>query len=227
MLTLFNVRNPISMEKLFLYLCMTSTEIFNKQTAAGELENISVSTIEDYISFLEKSNLIYLSSPMMVGKKAALKGKPKIYIADAAIRSAVLMLDDVLSDDSEMGVMTETTVYKHIKSFYQNAPSVQVGYYRKAKENQKEVDVVIELPREKILCEVKYRNNSSVSASDAIIALSKEEGTGVSHSFIITKNLTDYGVTHHGTVAPVLRVPAIAFVYLLGRAEAMGENAKI
>ncbi|MCL2159319.1 MAG: ATP-binding protein, partial [Oscillospiraceae bacterium] len=39
-LTLFNVRNPISMEKLFLYLCMTSSEIFNKQTVAKELENI-------------------------------------------------------------------------------------------------------------------------------------------------------------------------------------------
>ena len=174
-LTLYNVRNPLSMEKLFLYLCMTSSEIFSKQTAAKELENIGVATVEDYISFLEKSNLIYISNPIMVGKKAALKGKPKIYIADAAIRSAVLMLDDVISDDDEMGVMVETTVYKHIVSFYQSAPSVHTGYYRKAKDNQKEVDIVIELPREKILCEVKYRNNASVSASDAIIALSREE----------------------------------------------------
>jgi predicted AAA+ superfamily ATPase len=75
-LALFNVRNPLSMEKLFLYLCMTSSEIFSKQTAAKELEGISVSTIEDYIGFLEKSNLIYISAPVGVGKKAALKGRP-------------------------------------------------------------------------------------------------------------------------------------------------------
>ena len=226
-LTIFNVRNPISMEKLFLYLCMTSSEIFNKQTAAKELENISASTIEDYISFLEKSNLIYISNPMMVGQKAALKGKPKIYIADAAIRSAVLMLDDVLSDDGEMGVMVETTVYKHILSFYHGAPSVHIGYYRKAKENQKEVDVVIELPKEKILCEVKYRNNPSVSSSDAIIALSKEADTKIAHSFLVTKSLTDYGVAQHDTLIPVFRIPALVFIYLLGRAEALGENGRM
>jgi len=192
-LTLYNVRNPLSMEKLFLYLCMTSSDIFNKQTAAKELENIGVSTVEDYVSFLEKSNLIYISNPCMVGKKAALKGRPKIYIADAAIRSAVLMLDDVLSDDEEMGIMVETTVYKHVSSFFNRAPSVHVGYYRKAKENQKEVDVVIELPREKILCEVKYRNDTSVAEADAIVALSKEEDTKVSYSFLVTKSLLDYG----------------------------------
>jgi predicted AAA+ superfamily ATPase len=226
-LTLFNVRNPLSMEKLFLYLCMTSSEIFNKQTAAKELENIGVSTVEDYISFLEKSNLIYISDPCMVGKKAALKGKPKIYIADAAIRSAVLMLEDVISDEREMGVMVETTVYKHILSFYQSAPAVHVGYYRKVKENQKEVDVVIELPKEKLLCEVKYRNDTFVSASDAIVALSNEEDTRVTASFLVTKSLIDYGYTQHKTLAPVFRVPALVFCYLLGRAEALGEVAKM
>jgi len=226
-LSLYNVRNPLSMEKLFLYLCMTSSEIFSKQTAAKELENIGVDTVEDYVSFLEKSNLIYISNPMMVGKKAALKGKPKIYIADAAIRSAVLMLDDVISDDYEMGVMVETTVYKHIISFYQNSPSVHIGYYRKAKENQKEVDVVIELPKEKILCEVKYRNNTKISATDAIIALSTEEDTKVANSFIVTKSLLDYGMAHHETLVPVFRVPAIVFVYLLGRAAAIGNAAKM
>jgi predicted AAA+ superfamily ATPase len=117
-LTLFNVRNPLSMEKLFLYLCMHSSEIFSKQTAAETLENISISAIEDYIRFLEMSNLIYVSQPTAVGGKSALKGKPKIYIADAAIRNAVLMIEDVLSDDAEMGIMIETLVYKHILSFF-------------------------------------------------------------------------------------------------------------
>ena len=226
-LTLFNVRNPLSMEKLFLYLCMTSSEIFNKQVAARELGNISVSAIEDYISFLTKSNLIHVSSPVMVGSKSALKGRPKIYIADAAIRSAVLMLEDVVTDDIEMGVMVETTVYKHIVSFYQNAPSVRIGYYRKAKDNQKEVDVVVELPKGKILCEVKYRNDTSITASDAIIELSKEDGTNITDSFIITKSLVDYGVSRHETKIPVFRIPALVFVYMLGSAEAIGDSRKM
>ena len=226
-LTLFNVRNPLSMEKLFLYLCINSSEIFNKQTTSKELVNIGVSTIEDYLSFLEKSNLIYISNPVMVGKKAALKGKPKIYIADAAIRNAVLMIDDVLSDDQEMGIMVETAVYKHILSFYHSKPAVHIGYYRKARENQKEVDVVIELPKEKILCEVKYRNNSTVSALDAVISLSNEADTNVTNAFVVTKNLLDYGMVQHDTRVPVFRVPALPFIYMLGRAEAIGESGKL
>ena len=102
-LSLFNIRNPLLMEKLFLYLCMNSTEIFNATTAAKELENISVSTIENYLEALRMSNLIYLAKPMNVGSKGALKGKPKIFIADAAIRNAVLMIDDVLSDRKGTG----------------------------------------------------------------------------------------------------------------------------
>jgi predicted AAA+ superfamily ATPase len=226
-LTLFRVRHPLSMEKLFLYLCMHSSEIFNTQTAAKELENISTATIEDYLGFLEKSNLIYFSAPLCVGSKAALKGKPKIYIADAADRNAVLMIDDVLSDDKEMGLIVETSVYKHIVSFYQNAPSVHIGYYRKARENQKEVDVVIELPREKFLCEVKYRNSTSLSSSDAIVALSNEEGANVTASFVITKSLSDYGFSRHDTRTPLFRIPALPFIYLLGNAEAAGAGAKL
>ena len=129
-LSLFNIRSPLLMEKLFLYLCMNSTEIFNATTAAKELENISITTIDSYIKALEMSNLIYLAKPMNVGSKGSLKGKPKIFVADAAIRNAVLMIDDVLSDEKELGAMVETTVYKHMVSFYQGSPA-QLGYFRR------------------------------------------------------------------------------------------------
>ena len=225
-LTLFNIRSPLLMEKLFLYLCMNSTEIFSITTAAKELENTSVSTIEGYLEALEMSNLIYISKPMDVGSKGALKGKPKIYVADAAIRNAVLMIEDVLSDEKELGAMIETCVYKHIVSFYQGS-TAQIGYFRKAKDNQKEVDVVIELPREKILCEVKYRNNSHIPATDAIVELCSDEKSKVTHAFLITKSMEDYGITKHETAVPIMRVPAIVFLYLLGKAEADGQNGKL
>lgn len=225
-LSLFNIRSPLLMEKLFLYLCMNSTEIFNATTAAKELENTSITTVESYIKALEMSNLIYLAKPMNVGSKGALKGKPKIFIADAAIRNAVLMIDDVLSDEKELGAMVETTVYKHMVSFYQGSPA-QLGYFRKAKNNQKEVDVVVELPRQKILCEVKYRNNSHIAETDAIVELCRDEQTKVTNAFLITKRLDDFGITKHKTKVPILRVPAIAFLYILGKAEAEGWNGKL
>ncbi len=225
-LSLFHVRSPLLMEKLFLYLCMNSTAIFSVTAAAKELENTSVSTIESYIDALEMSNLIYLAKPMDVGSKGALKGRPKIFIADAAIRNAVLMIDDVLSDERELGVMVETTVYKHIVSFYQGCMA-QIGYFRNAKDNQKEVDVVIELPREKILCEVKYRNHSHISGTDAIVELCRDERSKVTSAFLITKRLEDFGLSGHETIVPILRIPALAFLYLLGKAEADGQDGKM
>lgn len=225
-LTLFNIRSPLLMEKLFLYLCMNSTEIFSITTASKELENTSVSTIENYIEAMEMSNLIYLSKPMDVGSKGSLKGRPKIYIADAAIRNAVLMIDDILSDETELGKTVETCVYKHIVSFYQSS-TAQLGYFRNAKNNHKEVDVVIELPHDKILCEVKYRNNSHIPDTDAIVELCKDEKSKVTNAFLITKQLSDYGVTKHETRVPILRIPAIVFLYLLGKMEAGGQNGKM
>ena len=225
-LSLFNIRSPLLMEKLFLYLCMNGTEIFNATTASKELENTSVATVESYIKALEMSNLIYLAKPMDVGSKGALKGKPKIFIADAAICNAVLMVDDVLSDESELGAMVETTVYKHVLSFYQGS-SAQLGYFRKARDNRKEVDVVVELPRQKILCEVKYRNNSRIPVTDAIVELCQDEKANVTDAFIITKRLDDFGIARHKTVVPILRVPAIAFLYMLGKAEAQGRSGKL
>ncbi len=225
-LTLFNIRNPLLMEKLFLYLCMNSTEIFNATTAAKELENVTITTIDSYINALEMSNLIYLAKPMNVGSKGALKGKPKIFIADAAIRNAVLMVDDILSDEQELGAIVENAVYKQIEYFYKGS-TAQLGYFRKARDNQKEVDVVIELPRQTILCEVKYRNNSHIATTDAIVELCSEDGSKITSAFLITKRIEDYGVTKQETVVPIMRVPAIAFLYLLGKAEAEGLNGKM
>ena len=225
-LMLFNIRSPLLMEKLFLYLCMTSTEIFNATTAAKELDNTSVTTIDSYIDALRMSNLIYIAKPMDVGSKGALKGKPKIFIADAAIRNAVLMIEDVLSDETELGAMVEMTVYKHIASFFQGS-TAQIGYFRKVKENQKEVDVVVELPREKILCEVKYRNNSHIPASDAIVELCSDSSSHVTSAFVVTKRLDDYGVAKHETHVPIMRIPALAFLYIMGKSEAEGMNGKL
>ncbi len=216
-LSLFNIRSPLLMEKLFLYLCINSTEIFSITTAAKELENVSVRTIESYLEALEMSNLIYLAKPMAVGSKGALKGRPKIFIADAAIRNAVLMADDILSDEKELGIIVETAVYKHIVSYYQGTMA-QLGYFRNARDNQKEVDVVIELPREKYLCELKYRNNARISNSDAIVELCKDESARVTGAFLITKQLEDYGFTGHETKVPILKIPAIAFLYIMGGA---------
>lgn len=225
-LTLFNVRNPQQLEKVFLYLCMNSSNIINITTMSKELDEMNKSTLTSYIEFLKEANLIYISDPVGIDGKGILKGRSKIYIADAAIRNAVLMLEDVITDPIEMGIMVETAVYKHVAAFYYTT-NARVGYYRRVKENEKEVDVVAELPTGRILCEVKYRENTQVKEKDAIIELTNDAKLKVQGALIITKRAEDYGITSHNTRIPVVRIPAPAFLYLLGNAEKEGYTTKI
>ena len=121
--SLYNIRNATELERIFLYLCNVSSEIVSIDAIAKELSGVSRPTVENYIQYLESANLIYQSWPVDMAGKRVLKSKPKIYIADAAIRNAVLMDDSLLTDPIEMGKIVETAVYKHVAAFYyQKAP---------------------------------------------------------------------------------------------------------
>lgn len=54
--------------------------------------------------------------------------------------------------------------------------------------------------------------------------LCKDETSKVTEAFLVTKKLDDFGIAKHETQVPILRVPAIVFLYLLGKGEAEGRN---
>lgn len=215
--SLYNIRNATEMERIFLYLCNVSSEIVSIEAIAKELNGVSRPTVENYIQYLESANLIYQSWPVDMAGKKVLKAKPKIYIADAAIRNAVLMDDSLLTDPVEMGKIVETAVYKHVAAFYyQQATSV--GYFRGGKKG-KEIDIVVDYPNTKnILIEVKYREGAPIADDDAIAELCGEASAAI----VVTKNPGDFGVHNIKCGTDMLRIPAFAFLYLLGHAEKNG-----
>jgi len=213
---LYNVRNSTELERIFLYLCYCSSNIIAVDVIAKELNGVSRGTVDDYIEYMESANLIYRSFPIDMSGKQILKAKAKIYVADAAIRNAVLMDDNLIYDSTQMGIAVETAVYKHIAAFYyQN--TISVGYYRDAKRG-KEIDVVVEFPNGKILIEVKYRENAVIGEADAIY----EWADSASSALVITKRQDDYGLQSSKGSKAILRLPAFAFLYLLGNAEKHG-----
>ena len=214
---LYKIRNVTELERIFLYLCSVSSEVVAIDAVAKELNGVSRPTVQNYIDYLESANLIYQSYPVDLAGKKVLKASPKIYIADAAIRNAVLMDSDLLTNPVEMGKMVETAVYKHIAAFYyQKATSV--GYYRGGRKN-KEIDIVVEYPHIRdIMVEVKYREQAPIANDDAMI----EYCSQASEAFIITKRAEDFGVHDAPNGQKLLRIPAFAFLYLLGHAEKNG-----
>lgn len=215
--SLYNIRNATELERIFLYLCNVSSEIISIDAITKELNGVSRATVENYIQYLESANLIYQSWPVDMAGKKILKARPKVYIADAAIRNAVLMDEAIMTDPVGMGKVVETAVYKHVTAFYYKF-ATSVGYFRGGKKN-KEIDVVVDYPKIKnILIEVKYREGAPIADDDAIIEFCDEASAAI----IITKTPNDFGVHNTPGGRELLRIPAFAFLYLLGNAEKHG-----
>lgn len=215
--SLYNIRNATELERIFLYLCNVSSEIVSIEAITRELNGVSRTTVENYIQYLESANLIYQSWPVDMAGKKVLKASPKIYIADAAIRNAVLMDESIMTDPVEMGKVVETAVYKHIAAFYYQF-ATSVGYYRGGRKD-KEIDIVVDYPNIKnILIEVKYRESAPIADDDAIVTLCDESSTAI----VVTKNASDFGLHNTTHEHDLLRIPAFAFLYLLGNAEKHG-----
>ena len=220
MTALFNVRNVLELERVFIYLCLYSGQILVQDTLAREI-GVARTTVANYLKFLEAAHLIHRLDPFDLGGKKSLKPRPKVYLADPSIREAVLLRnDDSLAAPAEMGLIVETAVAKHLFSFYYRAMP-RFGYWRDAK-TEKEVDFIVALLNDRhIMVEVKYSDAPAVKTIDGLYLFARDHPT--SEAFVITKNEEDFGPlpeieTARGRVQP-FRVPTFLFLYLLGAAE--------
>ena len=108
-------------------------------------------------------------------------------------------------------------MYKHVAAFYHSYVT-SVGYFRGGR-REKEIDIVVDYPHAKnILIEVKYRENAVIPPSDAISELAGEAAAAI----VVTKSAGDFGIQQTKSGAELLRIPAFAFLYLLGHAEQDG-----
>lgn len=213
--SLYNIRNPLELERIFLYLCNISSDVVSMDAISKELQGVTRSTTENYVGYLEGANLIYQSWPINMSDKQILKAKPKIYIADAAIRNAVMMDELIASDAVQMGKVVETTIYKHLAAFY-DGQTVRVGYVREKSNAEKEIDVAVEYPtHEKVLVEVKYREAAPIPNNSLIV----QKCDQAKMSIVVTKSATDYGLHDTPNGEKLLRIPAFAFLYLIGHME--------
>jgi predicted AAA+ superfamily ATPase len=101
-----------------------------------------------------------------------------------------------------------------VRAFYHRR-TVNVGYYRKSSKDG-EIDVVVDYPGRRILVEVKYREQYSLGEKALIVT----EASGAASALLITKRDNDYGQLQINPA--VYRIPAYAFMYLLGHAEKNG-----
>jgi predicted AAA+ superfamily ATPase len=217
MTAIFGIRRVAELEKLFIYLCLHSGDIFSAKTCADALEVGSPQTVRNHLGFLEQAHLIYRLDPEKLSGKAVLRSRPKIYLADAALGNAVLLRgEEILSDTDQMGKIVETTVLRHLYAYYYR-DTPRLGYWRD-KRSDREVDIIMRSPAYTIPIEVKYRSNAKIPANSGLATFCAAQS--VKRAFWISQRPEDFDVqTLPGSDTPVLRIPAHIFCYLTGEAE--------
>jgi hypothetical protein len=215
MTALFGVRRILDLEHTFLYLCMHDGGILDMQTLCSNL-NVKRPTVQNFIELLESTHLIYRLKPFGYGKEV-LRGKYKVYLADAAIPSAVLLKGkNAIDDPLILSVSAESAVLKHLFARYY-PQNVSFSYWR-GKKNQ-EVDLVAEIEGQYIPFEVKYRTQQT-SLQDLSGLIEFCDQKNVKRGYVVTKSLDDFGLLKNSSSkTQILRIPATLLCYWMGEME--------
>jgi uncharacterized protein len=214
--SLFNVRSVNELEKLFLYVCLHSGGQINVQTCAQQL-GMPRTTVSNHLELLVQANLLYKLGPDERAGKKALKARYKYYLVDAALRNAVLLSgEDILHDPAEMGLIVETAVLRHLfASYYRETPTFS---YWSDTRRQREVDLVMRIPRYVVPVEVKYRGDARLSAESGLAQFVQEVRD--TRPIVITQRDSDFAAEPlPGSDVRALRIPAHIFCYLIGASE--------
>ena len=230
MTALFGVRRVLDLEHTFLYLCLHDGGLLDMVKLCENLE-VKRPTAQSFIELLESTHLVYRLPPLGYGKEV-LRGRFKIYLADAAIAPAVLLKGKAILDDATaLGVATETAVFKHLFARYY-ARNVRFSYWRGKKDH--EVDLVAELEGELVPFEVKYRaQTSGVRELKGLMELC--EAKRITRGYVVTKSAADFGPlpglenSRKGSMYPfleIMRIPAPLLCYWMGATEHMENSAR-
>ena len=156
---LYGVRKVLEAEKIFLYLCYHDGGVLRMPQLTQDLTGVSRATAQNLLDLFEATHLIYRLKPMGYGKQI-LRASDKVYLADAALPGAMLLLGRRLLEQPErLGAAVETAFFKHVYTrFY--GDSLRFSYWQDPKNRKLEVDLVAEVGDRVVPFEVKHRDTT-------------------------------------------------------------------
>jgi hypothetical protein len=191
MTAFFGVRRILDLERIFLYLCYHDGGILDVSALTKSLEGVNRQSAINYLDLFEAAHLIYRLKSFGYGKNV-LRGKDKVYLADAALPGAILLQGRKLLEKAErLGAAVETAFFKHLFTrFYSETP--RFSYWRDSKKGF-EVDLIVELPDRIVPFEVKYRDESLRGDKLKGLRLFLEQHQ-LRHGYVITQSWEDFGI---------------------------------
>lgn len=218
MTALYGVRRVLELEQAFLYLCLHDGGLLDMADLGKNLQ-VKKPTASNYIALLEAAHLIHRLPPFGYGKEI-LRGRSKVYLADAAIAPSVLLKGkSLLEDATAMGAAVETAFFKHVFTRYYQQ-SVGFSYWRGKREQ--EVDVIAEIEGRLVPFEVKYRHQATGWAElKGMVEFCTTRKVAL--GYVITKEATDFGLLERelkpGRRLQLVKIPAPLACYWLGKSE--------
>lgn len=162
----FGVREPMSLERLLYTLAGQIGGLVSANSLAKAVR-VAAPTVENYITYLERSFLIFLLHAYAPSEAKAQRRGRKVYFIDAAVRNAALQRGIApLSDPAEMGVLLENMVASHLHALAQQS-GVRLYHWR---ERKQEVDLVYDHPTEPLVIEVASGRRHSIRSLKALQA---------------------------------------------------------
>ena len=125
--------------------------------------------------------------------KEVLRGRSKIYLADAALPGAVLLLGRrLLEKPDRLGAAVETAFFKHVFTrYYPDQPSF--SYWQDKKNRDLEVDLIAQTGDRLVPFEVKYQDAEPTPRKLKGLRLFLEEKK-IDHGYVITQRWEDFGI---------------------------------
>lgn len=225
MTALYGVRRVLELEKIFLYLCYHDGGILDVPTLSKEVDGVSRQSVNNFLDLFEATHLAYRLRPFGYGKEV-LRGRSKVYLADAALPGAVLLLGRrLLEKPDRLGAAVETAFFKHLFTrYYPQQP--EFTYWQDRKNRNLEVDLIARAGDRLVPFEIKYQDAEPAVRKLKGLRLFLEE-RGIAEGYVITQRWEDFGVIQATSAqrgrenekldARILAVPAPLACYLLSQ----------
>ena len=225
MTALYGVRRVLELEKIFLYLCYHDGGILDVPTLSKEMDGVSRQSVNNFLDLFEATHLAYRLRPFGYGKEV-LRGRSKVYLADAALPGAVLLLGRrLLEKPDRLGAAVETAFFKHLFTrYYPQQP--EFTYWQDRKNRNLEVDLIARAGDRLVPFEIKYQDAEPAVRKLKGLRLFLEE-RGIAEGYVITQRWEDFGVIQATSAqrgrenekldARILAVPAPLACYLLSQ----------
>lgn len=192
-----NIGNLLQFRKFLGLVAGRVGQLVNYNSLAGDV-GVSNKTIEDWISVLEATFIIYRIPPYFENIGKRLIKSPKIYFWDTGLLNYLLGIRNVesLSNHYLVGGIFENLVVSEImKIKNNNKKEGEIYFYRDS--SGKEVDLVIKTTMGAIPIEIKSANHFSDSFLDNLKYWSKLKQKNI-NSYVIyagsTQNLGEYQI---------------------------------